>query len=247
MRHQSFELQKLRYAAAGKTISDGLRDDGYLGLYVRCSGLHSNRFSGKRQSDEVWSQLFSFYFELWLAQHALRLLCEVLATENEQIHREITAEIVALLDKKPAENIESLSELSAFFSEQQKKLDYEINNCLITGVLKPDIILTAGNIIFGIPKIVSDKISFMRDVLFVYAIDEFENLTTSQQVHVNTIYREREPPSTFRIGARTYGIRTYGPTVRAKRISKILSSPRYNSIPSCVNSRPNIIRSVAAL
>lgn len=210
MRHQSFELQKLRYAAAGKTISDGLRDDGYLGLYVRCSGLHSNRFSGKRQSDEVWSQLFSFYFELWLAQHALRLLCEVLATENEQIHREITAEIVALLDKKPAENIESLSELSAFFSEQQKKLDYEINNCLITGVLKPDIILTAGNIIFGIPKIVSDKISFMRDVLFVYAIDEFENLTTSQQVHVNTIYREREPPSTFRIGARTYGIRTYG-------------------------------------
>ncbi|GLS19644.1 hypothetical protein GCM10007874_26610 [Labrys miyagiensis] len=49
----------------------------------------------------------------------------------------------------------------------------------------------------------------MKDILFVYAIDEFENLTREQQIHVNTIYREREPPSTFRIGARTYGIRTY--------------------------------------
>ncbi|QOF72473.1 hypothetical protein IG197_05185 [Aminobacter sp. SR38] len=210
MRHQSFELQKLRYIAAGKTIADGIRDDGYLGLYVRCSGLHSNRFSGKRQSDEVWTQLFSFYFELWLAQHALRLLCEIIANESEQVDLEITAEIITLLDKKPTEDIKSLSDLSAFFAEQQKKLDYQINNCLITGVLDPDIILTAGNVIFGIPKIVSEKISFLRDVLFVYAIDEFENLTMAQQIHVNTIYREREPPSTFRIGARTYGIRTYG-------------------------------------
>ena len=210
MRHQSFELQKLRYKTAGKTIADGLRDDGYLGLYVRCSGLHSNRFSGKRQTEEVWAQLFSFYFELWLAQHALRLLCEVLAGESEQVNQEITTRIIALLDKKPIKHIETLSDLSTYFSEQQKNLDYEINNCLITGVLNPDIILTAGNVIFGIPKIVADQIPFLKNVLFVYAIDEFENLTTAQQIHVNTIYREREPPSTFRIGARTYGIRTYG-------------------------------------
>ncbi|NEH50726.1 hypothetical protein GR210_18300 [Rhizobium leguminosarum] len=209
MRHQSFELQKLRYMTSGKTIPDGLRDDGYLGLYVRCSGLHSNRFSGKRQTEEVWTQLFSFYFELWLAQHVLRLLCEVLAGETEQVNQQITADILELLDKTPGKDIKNLSELSLYFSEEQKKLDYEINNCLITGVLNPDIILTAGKIIFGIPKIVADRIPFLRDVLFVYAIDEFENLTTAQQIHVNTIYREREPPSTFRIGARTYGIRTY--------------------------------------
>ncbi|MET3518855.1 ORC-CDC6 family AAA ATPase [Mesorhizobium abyssinicae] len=209
MRHQSFELQKLRHIAAGKTIPDGLRDDGYLGLYVRCSGLHSNRFSGKQQTEEVWIQLFSFYFELWLAQHALRLLCEVLGDESEQVNREITFDIIELLDKKPVGEIKSLPVLSSYFSEQQKKLDYEINNCLITGVLSPDIIMTPGNVIFGIPKIVEGKIPFLRNVLFVYAIDEFENLTAAQQVHVNTIYREREPPSTFRIGARTYGIHTY--------------------------------------
>ncbi|MDT3381968.1 hypothetical protein RNI52_31875 [Labrys neptuniae] len=210
MRHQSFELQKLRYLSAGKTIADGLRDDGYLGLYVRCSGLHSNRFSGKRQPEEVWTQLFSYYFELWLAQHALRLLCEVLADECERINQEITTCILDLLDKKPDKEIVNLSDILSYFSEKQKKLDYEINNCLITGKLNPDIILTAGNVIFGIPKIISEKIPFLRDVLFVYAIDEFENLTMAQQIHVNTIYREREPPSTFRIGARTYGIRTYG-------------------------------------
>ncbi|API55648.1 hypothetical protein BMW22_29690 (plasmid) [Rhizobium leguminosarum] len=50
---------------------------------------------------------------------------------------------------------------------------------------------------------------FLKDVLFVYSIDEFENLTKDQQVHVNTLYREREPPSTFRIGSRTYGVHTF--------------------------------------
>ncbi|MBY3580488.1 hypothetical protein HJA77_04820 [Rhizobium bangladeshense] len=209
MRHQSYELQKIRFQAAGKSAEDGLKDDGYLGLYVRCSGLHSNRFSGKRQEDEVWNQLFAFYFELWLAQHAIRLLTDVLTSQPVAINEEVTSEIVALLDKKPDQQIRNLTDLAEFLFTTQKNLDYQINNCLITRVLDPDIIITPGNFIFGIPKIIAEKVSFMKDLLFVYAIDEFENLTREQQIHVNTIYREREPPSTFRIGARTYGIKTY--------------------------------------
>ena len=40
-------------------------------------------------------------------------------------------------------------------------------------------------------------------------IDEFENLTVDQQKHINTLLREKESPSTFKIGARLYGVRTY--------------------------------------
>jgi len=71
MRHQAYELQKLRYSRAKLPVRAGIFNDGYMGLYVRCSGLQANRFSGKRQPDELWEELFSYYFELWLAMHLL--------------------------------------------------------------------------------------------------------------------------------------------------------------------------------
>ena len=48
----------------------------------------------------------------------------------------------------------------------------------------------------------------LRNVLFVYSIDEFENLTLDQQKLINTLLREKELPSTLRIGSRLYGIKT---------------------------------------
>jgi hypothetical protein len=71
MRHQAFELQAIRHAKNKVYVHDGVKADGYLGIYARCSGLQSGRFSGKRQTSEVWVEIFSYYFELWLAHHLL--------------------------------------------------------------------------------------------------------------------------------------------------------------------------------
>src|SRR5690606_3132990 len=86
--------------------------------------------------------------------------------------------------------------------------DFEINNCLLKGSLDVQITVTRGKLIFGIPKVLSGRYPFLRDVLFSYAIDEFENLTEPQQVHLHTLVREKESPTTFRIGARSYGVKT---------------------------------------
>lgn len=43
MRHQAFELQSLRHANNQVDIRDGVRADGYLGIYARCSGLQAGR------------------------------------------------------------------------------------------------------------------------------------------------------------------------------------------------------------
>lgn len=209
MRHQAFDLQRLRYAKSGTSIAEGVRFDGYIGLYVRCSGLHSNRFTGKRQTEELWLQLFAFYFELWLAQHVISLAMEIKTEAPEADEKIVCDDIVALFDKQPSEPISSFRELRDHLSRAQRGLDYEINNCLITGRLNVDIVTSPGNLIFGIPTVLAAHFEFLKDVLFVYSIDEFENLTKEQQVHVNTLYREREPPSTFRIGSRTYGIHTF--------------------------------------
>ncbi|CAN7721478.1 hypothetical protein LJR009_002313 [Bosea sp. LjRoot9] len=209
MRHQAFDLQRLRYKEAGLSVGEGVMADGYIGLYVRCSGLHSNRFTGKRQSEELWQQLFAFYFELWLAQHVISLAMAIQHDAPEADEKGVCDGIVALLDKQPSGPIDSFQELREHLSKAQRTLDYEINNCLITGRLDIDIITSPGNLIFGIPKVLASNFEFLRDVLFVYSIDEFENLTKDQQIHVNTLYREREPPSTFRIGSRSYGVHTF--------------------------------------
>src|SRR5690349_18822686 len=69
MRYHSFELQSLRFREMGLDLRAGVQFDRYIGMYVRCSGLNSGRFSGKRQSDDLWREMFAYYVELWLAQN----------------------------------------------------------------------------------------------------------------------------------------------------------------------------------
>ena len=66
MRYHSFELQTLRHNQRNVSLREGVRSDGYIGIYMRCSGLNSGRFANKRQSPEVWKELFAYYIELWL-------------------------------------------------------------------------------------------------------------------------------------------------------------------------------------
>lgn len=209
MRHQAFELQKLRYQAEGLPLADGIARDGYIGLYMRCSGLSANRFDGKRQSQELWNDLFAYYFELWVAQQTLSVALELQLDGNPEVDEALSRSIIGLLDTNVKNVDYRLASIKDFFFDRQRHLDYEINNCLLKGGINVEIIATPGKLIFGIPRILADFIPFLKDVLFVYSVDEFENLTEPQQVHINTLYRERENPTTFRIGARTYGVKTY--------------------------------------
>jgi hypothetical protein len=45
--------------------------------------------------------------------------------------------------------------------------------------------------------------------LFLYLIDEFENLSQTQQKYINTLLRERQSPCSFKIGSKLFGVRTY--------------------------------------
>ena len=65
MRYFSYTLQELRNA---DDVIKGITEDGYIGFYLRCSGINSFRFQGKGQSHEAWASVFAYYFELWLGQ-----------------------------------------------------------------------------------------------------------------------------------------------------------------------------------
>ena len=209
MRYLSFPLQKIRHSA---DLAGGIRKDGYLGIYLRCSGLNSSRFRGKRQSDDAWADVFAYYIELWLGQLVVETCREVVPEDSRSasiLEPRIAVKVKDLFDKPSDEFPTTLAGLITHFRMLQKQLDVAINNCALDGSLDVTIRATSGRLIFGIPRILTEYIPELRDILFVYLIDEFENLTEPQQKLLNTLIREKEAPCSFKIGARLYGMRTY--------------------------------------
>lgn len=208
MRYCSFGVQKLRYSREGISISEGIRRDGYLGLYFRCEGLNASRFSGKEIKEEAWRDLFAFYVELWLSQEMLKVINELFVEQSvsESVESTVCEQIGELFDTDQP-TAATLLEIVEHLKKIQRSLDFEVNNAAFTGKVDVRVCITRGRLIFGIPRIVS-KLEILAKVLFVYQLDEFENFSASQQEYINTLVREREAPATFKIGARIYGIKT---------------------------------------
>ncbi len=207
MRYFSYPLQRIRH---GQDVIRGIQKDGYLGVYLRCGGLNAARFRDKGQTEEIWAEVFAYYIELWLSQLVLGTILSAVGGTPELEDREadVVAELSALIHLGKHASPTSLSGLNALLRELQRELDGAVNNSAIVRALPVHIAVTRGDLIFGIPKVVAANLLSLRDCLFLYLIDEFENLSKIQQKYVNTLLRERRSPCSFKIGARMYGVRT---------------------------------------
>ncbi|WP_132053101.1 ORC-CDC6 family AAA ATPase [Pseudocnuella soli] len=205
MRYFSYQLQKYR----AQSIKDVLAKDQYIGIYLRASGLNSDRFKGKGQSIEKWDVVFAYNFELWVGQLILEILKEIISS-NEECN--VVQRIMSLFEKSPTEEqVTTIVELETLLKKLQNEVDFSSNNAALTGSLSQlEIYLSPGKFIFGIPRILAKEVSDFKNLMFLYLFDEFENFTENQQKLINTLYREKDPNVTFRIGARLYGIKTFG-------------------------------------
>lgn len=208
MRYYSYPLQKIRHRDGVPSV---LQEDGYVGIYLRCGGLNSGRFKEKRQPDEAWEGVFAYYMDLWLSQLVVSTALDAFAGTAELASQQenICRAIVGLFNSWDREIPASLESLLEALHALQKQVDGAVNNCAISGKLQVMIRATRGQLVFGIPRIFVGSLSALRDCVFVYLIDEFENLSESQQKYVNTLIREKEVPCSFKVGGRMYGIRTH--------------------------------------
>ncbi|MCX2584796.1 hypothetical protein [Pedobacter sp. MR22-3] len=210
MRYFSFNLQKIRY---GKDLLENIQKDKYIGIFLRCGGLNSSKFSGNNEKPEAWKNIFAYFLELWFAQLLASIIIEIIEAYPEQVkpyEKNVCLMLNDLFDTDTEQNFESLEQFSSYLQKLHKEVDFEVNNSVITGKKISDIrIMTSpGKLIFGFPRLIEKQIPFLKDVQFIYLIDEFENLTKHQQQYVNTLIRERETPVSFRVGSRWFGIKT---------------------------------------
>jgi hypothetical protein len=209
MRYFSYPLQKLRF---GEHFTRGIKEEGYVGIYFRCGGLNAERFRNKGQSEDAWKATFAYYMELWFGQLVLSTMSDFIAAagESHETERAAVKDCTLLFDEPDVvSNAETLLQLSDRLQHLQREMDIEINNSALTQRLQLRIRATSGRLVFGIPRVLERRFTSLRDILFVYLLDEYENLGVQQQRYVNTLLREKELPCSFKIGGRLYGFKTY--------------------------------------
>lgn len=212
LRYYSYPLQRLRHAPDPLA---GIREEGYLGIYFRCTGLNSARFSEKGSTGDIWGGVFAYYTDVWLAQLAVETISDLLGLKKPRVgpdlvHRFVQG-VLSLFDVPPlgSPQINDIAALGLYLRSLQRSLDVAINNSALRRTLEVELAASPGRLVFGIPKLAATLFPELADVRVAYLIDEFENLTEEQQKYINTLIREKELPSTFLVGSRLWGIRTH--------------------------------------
>ena len=212
MKYYSYELQKIRLEAnKGKSLADSFKDEAFIGIYVRCSGLNARVFDGKGVDEYSWEMMFAYYWELWIGERVLAALTDM--QENGLLdgcdEEDLVKGILSKFMKQEAE-CKTLKELREYLIKLQKGLLYEIHNFLLLGKERPqvDIRLDVAALTFGIPDLLKEKVPYFKKRHILYLIDEYENFSEQQQQVMMTLLREKPTSCTIRIGTRPYGIRT---------------------------------------
>lgn len=212
MKYYSYELQKIRLEAnKGKSLADSFKDEAFIGIYVRCSGLNARVFDGKGVDEYSWEMMFAYYWELWIGERVLAALTDM--QENGLLdgcdEEDLVKDILSKFLKQEAE-CKTLKELREYLIKLQKGLLYEIHNFLLLGKERPqvDIRLDVAALTFGIPDLLKEKVPYFKKRHILYLIDEYENFSEQQQQVMMTLLREKPTSCTIRIGTRPYGIRT---------------------------------------
>ena len=210
LRYYSFPVQPLRYSDSADW-TDQVKTDGYVGIYTRAGGLDANRFYGKGISHEQWSEVFIYYIELWIAQALLDVVAH-LSSHIPGFHAHEQAVVKrcrSLFHARSPRSASTFRHLGSAVERMRRRLDSDVNDVVFTNELRPQISCTRGSLIFGIPEIIHQYVPVLSGVKFCYHMDEYENFSARQQKYFNTLLRERRAPTTFRVGARMYGMKTY--------------------------------------
>lgn len=210
MRYFSYELQKIRYK---KNLADGLNNDKFIGVYIRCSGFNSNKFSGKGLTDEQWELIHQSSWELWVGERLCHYLMDmrlsdVLSTEDEKL---IVNGILKLLPDDRGWTANTIEDIKLLFTRLLKNIDFEIQNFLFREdkSLHFELLIPSPRLTFGIPELLHNEIDFFKDKYVMYLIDELENYSEKEQRLIQILIREKPTSCTIRVGTRPYGIKTY--------------------------------------
>ena len=131
MRYFSAVSQQIRNPAS---LPEALSQDGYIGVYVRCSGLNSGRFDGKGQTNEASGRCLRLLHRPLAGPAHPGTVADLLGdTEDFRSAEERIAHgVLRLFDLPPVIDRPDVTSVLAALHELQRELDIAINNAALT-------------------------------------------------------------------------------------------------------------------
>lgn len=210
IRYFSYKSQMDRHK---ESPLNGIVEDGYFGIYFLASGLNGSRFEHLPIERGARNAIFEYSFELWFAGITLEAILELKAVDSSFIRDEklFCTDLCKLFNKDVNSDGEfyTIEKVKEYIVKLSNSVDLEVNNAFFKDKLDIQILTNRGQLIFGIPQLLNKHSNEFKDVTFLYLIDELENISEEQQKYINTLVREKQLPTSFRVGARRHGIKTW--------------------------------------
>lgn len=205
MRHMAYPLQRLR----GDAVWDQINSEGYIGVYLRASGLNGTRFIGRGLSEDAWQSVFAYYMDVSLVEQLALVLADIDSRSEQWLNVDLSRamSVIRELPGQPrdADRRPGIAECAAAITAVRKRLDRAINEVAFTRSFTEVNSLAPGELVFQF----ASQVPLPPDLRITFLIDEFENFTEGQQQYIHSLLREKHLPVTFLIGSRIYGIRTW--------------------------------------
>ena len=209
LKYYSFDARLLFY---DNDISELLKKDGYIASYWRLDVLSSTRFNKDSKDITGWKELFGYYFEIHQVIIALRLYQRI--TEALKTPRSIIEDIIAGITGQVGINLktQTIDEFVSFLTEKRVAIDKEIIDSAFTKKIRWDVVkplFPFGSLIFEVPNAFSENVKELKNVNYVFVLDELEKLRVDwQKEALNTLVFEKKNNCTFWVGARKNGYTT---------------------------------------
>ena len=208
LKHLSYFCQKYNLKDNESLVSYFSRS-GDLAIYFRYKDNFGNLFESLSCSDNDKSDLFIYYFELFIAQELIRIIYDLYndgCLNNNQVNKFSYefAKIIAF-EPCPFEALNDAIDSKIYQVDEWVRKSRYIDN-------SEDIIrriITGKNLIKKVCKLIRKTIPAWNNILFVIIIDEYENAAKYQK-ELNTLLKQVDEKEriTFRVGVRPNGIST---------------------------------------
>jgi hypothetical protein len=208
LRKHSYQVQKLRFNEnSSKSLQNRIRDEGYIGVYYKCTSNMVTNFVGKGISDDIWVSLFKYSLEILLSIELINIISDLL---NKDAEPEVCKDIHELfLNKDNIPEFKSLKDVEKYLGNLNKNIYLSVNDLGSDkkSLDKININIRSTSFILGLPSILKRHCNILQDINVIYIIDELEHLNKNQQKFVNTLIFDCHEVG-IKIGVRKYGIKT---------------------------------------
>jgi len=219
--------EKYNEAIASKhDFKNFILNNQHIGFYYLTDGRFVKSLQKKNVNDEIWIGIFNTYFNVVLAKEIIEFI-ELLINDKIILFSDIQYALdkVSLRIKKPKPL--SLNEIIQSLDETLIAIEHFSNN---TNEAQP-IGLNSGTIIEDILLQLKKNPLFTETTFHIF-IDEYEKLTASQQIELNTLLKQSNSNIVYDFGVLSKGILTpktsTGQEIRRKDDFSLFSTDRYD-------------------